>query len=256
MKWLVALMMVYLAYVAALIWGHPSFIYPFGSDRFEAAGWTVEAVDGVSIATHDGAGDVAVLYFMGNGGALTYFRASLDLHVAAGRPVMALQYPSGGGVAGVPSEQVLKEQALVAFDILAARHDGAIAVHGYSLGTGLALHVAANRNVDGVVLAAPYAKLCRLMAQAAYVPACHLPFVQKWDSVDLAASVSAPVLIQHGTDDQLIPIGEGMRLAEALEVAGIAVDFVPVDRGTHTNLITRPGYADRISAFLGSLQEN
>ena len=256
MKWLWAPVLAYLVYCGVLIWLHPAFIYPFGPDRFEAEGWHIETVSGVSVAVHAGTDDVAVLYFMGNGGALTYFRSSLEMHVPAGRSVMALQYPSGGGVAGEPSEGLLKEQALVAFDELALRHAGPIAVHGYSLGTGLALHVAANRDVGGVILAAPYAKLCRLMAQAAYAPACLLPFVQKWESVDLAASVGAPVLVQHGTDDQLIPITEGMRLVDALEAAGVDVRFSPVERGTHTNLMSRPGYVERINDFLNGLQEN
>lgn len=257
MKWLWAPLLAYMAYCGVLIWLHPAFIYPFAPDPFEAEGWTIEVLDGASLASHDGSDDVAVLYFMGNGGSLQYFRPALESHVSAGRPVMALQYPGGGGVAGDPSENLLKQQALVAYDALAQRYKGPIAVHGYSLGTGLALHVAANRDVDRVVLAAPYAKLCRLMARAAYVPACYLPFVQKWDSQDLASAITAPVLVQHGTQDALIPIAEGRRLAQALDAAGVAVEFVTVEGGTHANLVTQPGYRARLDAFLdGVVPEN
>lgn len=253
MKWLWAVLLVYLAYGCAMIWAHPSFIYPFGPDRFGAAGWQVQNIDGLSLARHEGSGDIAVLYFMGNGGSLAYFTPSLQAHVDAGHTVVALQYPGGGGISGEPSERILKSQALQAYDLLAASHEGGIVVHGYSLGTGLALHVAALRDVRGVVLDAPYASMCRLMAQASYLPACFLPFVQKWQSEALAFAIGAPVLIQHGTADQLIPIEEGQRLADALMAAEIEVRFEAVSGATHVNLTRQPGYARRMVGFLAGL---
>ena len=242
----------YLLYAVVMVFAHPQFIYPFGPDPFDNPDFRQDVVTerNVALAISDGADEAAVLFFMGNGGALAYFTFSLDAHVAADRTLVAMEYPGGGGIAGKPSEVRLKADALAAYDWLAARHDGPIVVHGYSMGTGLALHVAAERRVAAIVLDAPYVRMCELMTKASWLPACYLPGVQKWDSAALIPKVSAPVLIQHGTADQLIPMDNGRRLAGLLEAAGLPVTFYPVDGATHNNLAGQRGYRERIDGFL------
>lgn len=242
----------YLAYAALMVALHPQFIYPFGADPFENSAFRQEIVSDrdVTLAVAQGDDDLAVLFFMGNGGSLAYFTYSLDAHQSAGRTLVAVEYRGGGGIAGKPSEAGLKADALAAYDWLAAQHDGPIAVHGFSLGTGLALHVAASRTVEAVMLDAPYTTLCELMTEGSYLPACYLPGVQKWRSVDDVPAVSAPVLIQHGTADQLIPIEYGERLAATMSEAGLSVTFHAIDEATHNNLAGQRGYQDRINEFL------
>lgn len=248
----------YLLYAAVMVVAHPRIIYPFGADAFENPAFRQETVSDrdVSIAISEGQDDLAVLFFMGNGGSLAYFTYSLDAHQDAGRTVAALEYRGGAGIAGRPSEQGLKADALAAYDWLAAQHDGPIAVHGFSLGTGLAIHVAARRDVAAVLLDAPYPTLCTLMTKGSYLPACYLPFVQKWRSLDDVPALNAPVLIQHGTADQLIPIGYGAQLANAMDMAGLSVSFHEVAGATHNNLAGQAGYQDRINAFLNGLPKN
>jgi pimeloyl-ACP methyl ester carboxylesterase len=139
---------------------------------------------------------------------------------------------------------------LAAYDWLASRHTGSIVVHGYSMGTGLAQYVASERAVDAIILDAPYVKMCELMTQASWLPACYMPGVQKWNSAALVPSLSAPVLVQHGTADQLIPIRNGERLVGLMRDAGLGVTFHAVEGATHNNLAGVPGYQDRIDTFL------
>ena len=242
----------YLSYGVLMVWLHPQFIYPFGPDKFGAPGWTQSVVTDRSIAMAVSEGDdaAAVLFFMGNGGALAYFTYTLDAHVNAGRTVAAMEYPGGGGIPGRPSEVGLKADALAAFDWLDAHHDGPIVVHGYSMGTGLAQHVAAHRDVSAIILDAPYVKMCELMTRQSLLPACFLPGVQKWNSAALVPHLRSPVLVQHGTDDQLIPISNGERLAGMMREAGLQVTFHAVQGATHNNLAGQAGYQDRIDAFL------
>lgn len=247
----------YLIYAAAMVALHPRIIYPFGSDAFDNPAFLQEVVSDrdVAMATADGPDDLAVLFFMGNGGALAYFTFSLDAHQNAGRTVAAMEYPGGGGIPGQASEASLKADALAAYDWLAATHDGPIAVHGFSLGTGLAIHVAAAREVEAILLDAPYTTLCALMTKASYLPACYLPSVQKWRSIDDVSALSAPVLIQHGTADQLIPISYGEQLVVVMKEAGLSVTFHAVEGATHNNLPGQPGYQDRINMFLVEVQK-
>jgi hypothetical protein len=247
----------YLLYAIAMVFAHPQFIYPFGAAPFENPRYTQELVTERedAMAWRDGDDATAVLFFMGNGGALAYFTDTLEAHEQAGRPIVAMEYPGGGGIPGIPSEMGLKADALAAYDWLAARHAGPIVVHGYSMGTGLALHVAAERPVDAVLLDAPFVKMCELMTKASWLPACYMPGVQRWDSAALIPGVAAPVLIQHGTADQLIPISNCARLRDLMQATGLAVTFHAVEGATHNNLAGQAGYAARIDQFLAEVLE-
>lgn len=216
------LLALYLVWAVCLIWAHPRLIYPFFADRTDLQGFEQVAEvmpDGTEVALQvsDGEGPT-ILYFMGNAGALNAFGPSLVRHQAAGRRIVALEYRGGAGRPGKPSEQVLKADALFAADHALAYGDPVVA-HGYSLGTGLAVHVAARREVLGAILEAPYSRLCALMSRAAYLPACFMPFVQRWDTLADAGDVSAPVLMLHGGKDRLIPSEWGDALGAALSAS-------------------------------------
>lgn len=245
-----ALLGLYVAYAAAMVALHTRFIYPFLDTPFEDEGYeTVRINAGAQALVSRGApGSAIVVYFMGNAGAPEFYRAMLDHHTQQGRSVVVMAYRGGGGFPGHPSEKALKEDALDLIDLMPdIVPEGPVIVQGYSLGTGLALHVAALRDVDGVILSAPYDKLCRLMAKASYLPACLLP-VQSWKSARDAVNVTHPVLVLHGSEDQLIPIAEGMRLAERLP----NYHFERVEGAAHADMLNFPPYLDAIDTFIAA----
>lgn len=204
---LLTLVAAYLVYAGVMVWLHPRFIYPFQPDDVVLDGFErvqLAGADGTPIYVQErkGSGPV-VLYYMGNAGALTLFETAFAPHIAADRHIIALEYRGGAGRPGVQSESVLKSDALIAADYALAFGRPTVA-HGYSLGTGLATHVAAARPLAGVVLVAPYDRLCKLLSARSYLPACILPFVQTWRSIDAAREVTAPIYVLHGTEDTLI----------------------------------------------------
>ena len=169
MKWLLLTVSLgYVAYAVAMIALHPRFIYPFQPDSRVLSGFSRVALPGgISVQERKGAGPI-ILYFMGNVGSLSYFESAFQAHLAADRHVIALEYKGGSGLPGQPSEKVLKHDALVAADY-ALGFDKPLIVQGFSLGTGLATYVAANRSVAGVILTAPYERLCGLMSSRAFL---------------------------------------------------------------------------------------
>lgn len=249
---LIVLIGLYVAYAGLMIWIHPAFIYPFSDKVFARDGWTQEVVTerGVAVAYSQIEQDVTVLYFMGNGGAFALFTPAMETHENAGRGMYAMEYPGGGGIPGAPEEAALKADALALFDWVEARVPGPVVVHGFSMGTGLAVHVAANRNPDALVLDAPYTRMCDLMTRAAYLPACYLPGVQKWDSAADVPGITVPVLVQHGTADQLIPADLSVPLVAAMEAANVDVTYSRLPGVRHNTISSEPPYHKALEEFL------
>ncbi len=245
----------YAIYAAVAVWIHPGFIYPFTQETFQIEGYVQQQfvtdlgqIDVVETPGREGA--PAVLFFMGNTGALARFPSGLSLHRDAGRHTVALAYPGGGGLPGRPAEHDLKARALAAYDWFDARTDQPIAVHGFSMGTGLALHVAAHRGVKTVILDAPFFRMCEQMSRMAILPACLLPAVQKWDNAGYVGALMADVMIQQGIEDQLVLPDDSRRLVRLMTDAGLDVTYHLVPGATHNNLFRRPGYGQRVADFL------
>lgn len=242
----------YAAWGGLMIWAHPSLIYPFFPDETDLPGFrptTLTASDGTEIAVQVSAGQgPTILYFMGNAGALQAFAGPLAQYQSRGHRIVALEYRGGAGRPGRASEAALKSDALVAAGH-AASHGDPLVLHGYSLGTGLALHVAAEHPVAGVILEAPFSRLCTLMTRAALLPACVMPLVQKWNTLAVAPSVTAPVLILHGADDRLIPPKASVALDEALPRSRRLI----IEGADHLDIALRAETWHEIDGFLGGL---
>lgn len=251
---LAVVLSLYLAYGVAMVWMHRAFLYPFFPDPADLPGFerievAVPGADPVGVLAGGPIDGLPVLFFMGNAGSLAHFEPWLRLHADAGQRVVAMTYRGGGGEPGWPTEARLKADALAVHDWLAGQ-GSPVALHGFSLGSGLAMHVAARREVRAVLLEAPFASICRLMTRAARLPACWLP-VDRWDSVADAEGVSAPVVILHGDVDEAIPLAEGRRLAETLGSGKHPPAFEPIEGGRHGDLPDFAAYRAAVGRFAG-----
>jgi uncharacterized protein len=154
-----------------------------------------------------------VLYFQGNGGALDLRASRFRALTADGTGLLALSYRGYGGSSGSPSETGLIRDAEAVYEFAAARYGTArLALWGESLGTGVAVALAATHPVAAIILDAPF-------TSAAAVGAAHYPFLPvRWLIKDPFYSdrrildVRAPVLVLHGGRDDVIPIAFGEQL--------------------------------------------
>ncbi len=94
--------------------------------------------------------------------------------MAHGYGVVMMTYRGFGGSTGTPSEKNNVADALAVYDaVLASGIPAAdIVLYGESLGTGVAVQVAAQRDVAGVILDAPYTSIVDLAAFT--IPICPL----------------------------------------------------------------------------------
>src|SRR5262245_62543991 len=154
-----------------------------------------------------------ILYFHGNGGALRYRVDRYRALTQDGTGLVALSYRGYGGSSGRPSEAGLIEDARATYAFAAARYPEArLVLWGESLGTGVAVALAAEKKVARLVLEMPYLSAVAIAASAyPFVPVRFLMKDQFRSDLRIR-DVTAPVLIVHGDRDDVIPIGSGEQL--------------------------------------------
>jgi len=247
LKWLAILtFLLYLGALAALFFAQRYFIYPIPQTARttpEQAGFA-EAEEHV-LTADDGAkiifwhvpprpGHRVVLYFHGNGEVLAWLVPRFRDITADGTGLVAMSDRGYGGSTGSPSEAALLGDAAAAYDFARARYDAdRIVAWGFSLGSGLAVAVAAEHTVGGLILEAPYTSIADLAARAfPFLPV--RPFVRdSYHSDERIAQVHAPLLIMHGAKDPAIPIAFGEKL---FALANEPKQFVRFPDGGHNDL--------------------
>lgn len=191
-----------------------------------------------------------MLYFHGNGGALNLRVDRFKWLTADGDGLVALSYRGYGGSSGRPSEQGLINDALAAYDFAVSRYPARrIVLWGESLGSAVAVALAAQREVGGLILDAPF-------TSAADVGAAAYPFAPvRWLIKDAFRSdrrigkVKAPVLVLHGERDRVVPIRFGERL---FALANEPKRMVRLPQGNHSDLDDH-GAVDVVREFVGGL---
>ena len=189
-----------------------------------------------------------VLYFHGNGGSLRLRVDRFQRIAADGVGLVALSYRGYGGSSGTPTEQGLIEDARAAYAFAAERYPDRIAVWGESLGTGVAVALAAEKPVTHVILDAPYTSTLDVAADVYWFLPVRLLMKDQFRSDLRIKQVKAPVLILHGDGDNIIPIRYGERLLAMVPGEKRLVRFAG---GYHMDL-DRFGATDEALKFLGA----
>jgi hypothetical protein len=220
----------------------------------------VAGVEEIALATPDGERLVAwykpapgsapvLLYFHGNGGGLAGRAGRIEALAGAGLGVFMLSYRGYSGSTGSPSEKALVADGLLAFDRLVALGvaPGRIVLYGESLGTGVAVQVAAQRRAHALILEAPYASIAgEAKAHYGFLPVDWL-LADRFDSAAHIARVGAPLLVMHGARDVVIPAASSRALFEA---GGEPKEYAEFSQGGHNDLYEF-GALDRVMGFLG-----
>ena len=248
--------------VAFLVWAFQErlLFYPQAAGRAAAAppGWTLERV---RIAAADGTAlagvlvkppverPAAVLYFGGNAEEVTAYAAQAAASYGD-RAALFVNYRGYGESAGTPGERALVADGAAAFDWLRARADvdgTRIALHGRSLGAGVAVQVAAQREPRCVVLTSPFDS-ARDVARRIYpwLPVSWL-IRHPFDSHAHAPKLRLPALLLVGESDTLIPPAHSRRLAAAWGREAKVVAFPGMG---HNDIAIHPRYDAEIHAFL------
>ena len=262
LKWLLIVVSIgYVGGLAALFLAQRSFLFPIPQAlrTVPAAAGFPQAEEHL-LSTADGEkvivwhvparpGHPVVLYFHGNGDFLAGFFGRFRGLIADGTGIVALSYRGYAGSTGQPSEQGLLRDAAAAYAFTTARYSpDKIVAWGFSLGTGVAVALAAEQPVGKLILEAPYSSIADVAASAFPIFPVRLVIRDSFHSDQRIGRVNAPLLIMHGAKDPTIPIAFGERL---FALAREPKQFVRFPEGGHNDLDSF-GATVRARQFIGA----
>lgn len=234
-----AILAIYLAICGLLYWYQRAYLYFPVPRHAEVPSFVLKRGDAdVVVSTNGVVSPQAVLYFGGNAEDVSQAVALLA-RAFPGRAIYAMHYRGYGGSAGSPSEQALVADAGRLFEQVATKHR-AIVVVGRSLGSGIALQVAAWHRAERLVLVTPYDSIAELAAAQFPLFPVGLLLQDRYESWRYAPRIKVPTTLIVAHRDEVIPNASSLRLAGRF-APGIAtvVDFP--DAG-HNDVSDAPGY--------------
>lgn len=158
-----------------------------------------------------------------------------------------MNYRGYGGSSGRPSEEALYRDAEAVFDFAQARHRS-VAVAGRSLGSGVATHLAAVRDVARLALITPADSFTSLASELYPVFPVSMLLRDRYDSLSRAHRIDCPVLFLVAEHDEIIPLHSSKRLAAAIDPD--LVTWRVIERATHNSIGLAPGFGQALRSFM------
>jgi fermentation-respiration switch protein FrsA (DUF1100 family) len=242
--------MIYLVQRSLMYFPDTAHVSPAAAGLPEAEEVPLTAADGVHIAAwhvppRDG--KPVILYFHGNGGALRFRVERFHKLIADGIGLVALEYRGYGGLGGSPSEQGLIADAQAAYRFAVSRYPAQqLVLWGESLGSGVAVALAAEQPVGRVILEAPFTSAVAIGSQHYWYLPVSLLMKDQFHSDTRIAKVTAPLMIMHGVHDRVVPYAMGERM---FDLANQPKHFVRFLDGGHEDLDAN-GALDAVARFL------
>ncbi len=157
-----------------------------------------------------------LIFFHGNAGSLENRIHKLNHFRDMNINFLIIAWRGFSGNNGNPSEQGLYEDGKSAIDWLIKKgvSEKNLILYGESLGTGVATHLAQNKNFAGVILETPFTSMIDAAKKFyPYIPV-KLLLKDKFENYKKIKNINSPILIMHGEVDQLVPFSMGKKIYE------------------------------------------
>jgi hypothetical protein len=188
-----------------------------------------------------------ILFFHGNGGSLASEVDRFRQLISDGIGLIGVEYRGYGGSEGSPSEQGLIADAEAAYAFAVSHYPvQQIVVWGGSLGSGVAVALAAENPIGRLILEAPYTSTEAVGAQHYWYLPVRFLMKDQFHSDQRIAKVKAPLLILHGMLDRTVPYSMGEQMFELANKPKHIVRFLD---GGHNDLDAH-GALNAVARFL------
>ena len=226
--------------------------YPTPADtNFEAEEITIDS-EGVRLhgwVLNPGKRD-AIIYFGGNSEPITQ-NGGLFETLFEDHSVYLIDYRGYGKSEGKPSEAGLFTDALTIFDNLCQRHQS-IGAYGRSLGSGVAVYLAANRPLEHLILLTPYDSIMALARRLYPFFPVRLLLRDRFDSTARAGDIDIPVLMVTAEHDRVIPLPHSLALRQQLERAQLS--YTMIDGAAHDDIVEFSDFHAAVDRFVADRQ--
>jgi uncharacterized protein len=180
-------------------------------------GFPVTTADGIALKgwyAPTTAKPLTLVYFHGNGDDLERSAPVAKVYIRAGYGILLAEYRGYSGLRGAPTETGLYDDARAYMTALIAAgvDPHSIVLFGRSLGTGVTAQMATEFPIGGMILLSPYRSIPDIAAD-------HFPFLpakllmkDRFETDRKIGTITVPLLIANGGQDQVIPPPQGREL--------------------------------------------
>jgi len=223
-------------------------------------------VDDVWLQTSDGvkinafyrsnpASKQLLLWFHGDAENIGYDLPHLRRLAKIGVNILAVDYRGYGRSEGSPDEAGVYRDAVAAYDYLInQRHFRAqdIIIYGHSLGGAVAVNLASRRQCGGLIVQSSFTSAPAMAQRMFAIPFLGYAAKSRFNSLQEIRSVHAPILIVHGTRDEVVPFAMGQQLFAA---APEPKHFYSIEGAGHNDLMEAGGenYLGYLRTFVAGL---
>jgi len=188
----------------------------------------------------------ALIYFGGNSEAIESNIGNFE-QIFRDYSVYLIHYRGYGKSEGKPTQAGLFSDALAIYDAIRPKHSS-ISVMGRSLGSGVAVYLASNRETRKLILLTPYDSIAEVAQH-------HYPFVparyvarDRFESFRYAGDITAPVLMVTAELDRIVPKERALALREYL--TNTEVEYHTIPSAAHNNVTEFGVYRQILEGFL------
>jgi len=157
-----------------------------------------------------------ILFLHGNAGTLENRIHKINHFKDMNINFLLVAWRGFSGNKGKPTEKNLYEDARSAVQWLESKgiKKNNIIIYGESLGTGVAIEIAQNKNFAGIILESPFTSMIEAgKDKYPYLPVKFL-LKDKYESEKKIKNIKSPILIMHGKVDNIVPFYMGKKMYE------------------------------------------
>ena len=178
-----------------------------------------------------------------------YFEA-----VFADYSVYLVDYRGYGTSEGSPGEAEFYSDALAIYDHISRDHSNeskpSITAYGRSLGSGVAVYLAANRPLERLILLTPYDSIADVAQKIYPLFPVRWLIKDRFDSASRAADINIPVLIASAELDRVIALENTLALRQRFSRARLV--YQQIKGAAHNDIIDFPQYRELVENFIGA----
>ena len=188
-----------------------------------------------------------IMYSHGNGEDLGLVAPlCMMLGLRLGCNIFSYDYSGYGVSGGEASEDNMYEAVEAAWKVLAkdiGKGPENVILYGFSLGTVATVHLASRHEARAVILQSPLMSGLRTF----FPRTKRTWFFDPFPSIEKISLVTAPVLVIHGTDDQVISFDHGKAIYEKCQNA---VEPLWLEGAGHNDVIVCHQFWERLARFV------